>query len=296
MKLAVASVALVLFLAPLPIVAQGVGALTLREGPIRLIRGTAVLQGAEGMRLRPGDILESADKGFAQVELTGGTVVALGAASRLLLLSFRTDRNGQPDELVLLSGWLKAESGDSTRADRYASPLLAATTKSGTIVLHTGADASEAFFESGSGTLSPVNAAGNPGAALAAKPGQFFSRRSGKDILNGSRPDSTFVDSMPLPFRDTLPSRLSRFTGKPAEPKADHEVAYSEIAPWLRIGTAWRRSFVERFRPRLRDPEFRRALEAHLRDYPEWDVVLHPEKYQPSSSPAASQSSPPRGR
>ena len=79
---------LVLFLLlPLAAVAQGIGTLTLVEGPLRVIRGTTVLQGAEGVRVFPGDIIESSDAGFVQLEFAGGAIVALGASTRVLLFS-----------------------------------------------------------------------------------------------------------------------------------------------------------------------------------------------------------------
>ncbi len=43
----------------------------------------------------------------------------------------------------------------------------------------------------------------------------------------------------------------------------------------------YRKLFLKRFQPRLKDREFRAAVEAHIARYPEWDRVLHPEKYLP---------------
>ena len=88
---------------------------------------------------------------------------------------------------------------------------------------------------------------------------------------------------MPLPFRDTFPSRLPRFASKAPAPKRDHEVTYSEIEAWLNTRPIWRKGFVRRFEPRLEDAAFRNAVEAHLRHHPEWDRPLHPEKYEPKT-------------
>jgi hypothetical protein len=110
---------------------------------------------------------------------------------------------------------------------------------------------------------------------------------AGKGINVADRPDSSFVEPMPHQFRDTFSSLLSHFSGKPPEPKRDHEVTYSEIQPWLTIGKAWRKGFVNRFQPCLNDPAFRKALDAHLKDHPEWGPVLHPELHQPRTSPTA---------
>jgi len=96
---------LLLFSLSFPVAAQEIGTLTLVEGSLQVIRGTAVLRGAEGMRVRQGDILQSSDPAFVQIEFRGGTITALGASSRLFLKS--------DAELVLLSGWLKAQTGAS---------------------------------------------------------------------------------------------------------------------------------------------------------------------------------------
>jgi hypothetical protein len=63
-------------------------------------------------------------------------------------------------------------------------------------------------------------------------------------------------------------------------PKRDHEVTYSEIEDWLNTRLVWREGFVSRFEPRLEDAAFRKAVEAHLGNHPEWDEALYPEDYE----------------
>jgi hypothetical protein len=270
----------------LPATAQEIGTMTLVEGPLRLIRGATVLQGAEGVRLHAGDILENSDKGFVQLEFIGGGIVALGGSTRVLLFSHAAGRSGTA-ELVLLSGWLKGETGSNAGTYRYDSPLLAATTQNGSLLLHSATEAAEIFVESGSARVGEVSPAGIWRDPQLVKAGQFSSRLAGKNVTISSRPSSQFVDSMPHQFRDTLSALLPRFTAKPPQPKRDHEVTYSEIQPWLTMPQAWRRGFVKRFQVRLDDPAFRKALEAHLKDYPEWDPLIHPERYQSKPSPTA---------
>src|SRR5262249_53005300 len=86
-------IALALWMLPIPPAAvQGVGSLTLMDGSLRVIRGTNVLKGIEGMRLRPGDILETSDAGFAQLEFTGGAVVAVGPSSHVYIFRHPGER------------------------------------------------------------------------------------------------------------------------------------------------------------------------------------------------------------
>ena len=265
---------LALLLGPTPV--QGAGSVTLLEGPLRVIRGAQMLQGVEGMSLRPGDLLESSENGFAQLEFSGGGIVALGPSSRVYVLRHSGER-ASPTELVLLSGWLKGESVFGAGFYRYATPLLAAGTSNGTVLLHNYEGTCDVFVESGSATVAEVGTDGSARTPGPAKAGQFFTRKSGKAITSQSRPNAAFLDAMPRPFRDTLPSRLAHFGGKSFEPKASHPVSYGEVQAWLTMPARWRSGFVERFEPRLKDPEFRKQLEAHVAEHPEWDQVLHPE-------------------
>ena len=282
------------WLLPLPLAAQDAGAVTLVEGPLRVIRGAGVFQAGEGVRLRQGDIIETPEKGFAQLEFLGGGIVGLGPASRMYVLRHGSGKTsgsaGGGTELVLLSGWLKGQSSADAGAYRYESPLIAATTLNGTVVFHSGVGECDVFVESGSAKLADVNAAGDAGKFSGGNAGQFFSRHSGKSLSSDSRPSAGFLKEMPQAFKDTLPSRLVHFGGKPAEPKAQHPVTYAEIQGWLTMPRGWRRGLVARFEPRLKDPEFRKELEAHEAEYPEWGPVLHPEKTNPDSPPTEKQS------
>lgn len=272
-----------LWLLPIAAPAEELGTFTMLEGSVRVIRGTAVLRAVEGMRFENGDIVETGSPAFVQAEFVGGTISAIGPSTRVWL------RKG--GEMIVMSGWLKGESAQGAGGYRFVSPLLTATSKSGAVILHAGPGLGELFVESGT-----ANIEGGEGShPIAAKAGQFFTHHASKNVAVNPRPDQAFVDGMPRPFRDTLPPRLAHFAGKkPAEPKHDHDVTYADVEPWLKFGRTWRRSLEERFQPRLKDAEFRKEVEQHISDYPEWDRVLHPEKYQnPPSAPAANTTSPP---
>jgi hypothetical protein len=278
---------MVCWLLPIPAAGQDVGTVTLIEGPLRIIRGAEVFQIVEGVRLRQGDMIETADGGFAQLEFVGGGIVGLGPASRLYILRHSGGKKAGGEasgtELVLLSGWLKGQSNADAGAYRYESPLLAASTGNGNLVFHMKGGECDVFVESGAAALGDVSPEGNIGKPTAGKAGQFFSRSAGKGLSSDSRLSAAFVKEMPTAFKDTLPSRLAHFGGKPAEPKAQHPVSYAEIQAWLTMPRAWRRGFVARFEPRLKDPEFRKQLEAHESEYPEWEPALHPEKTNPDA-------------
>jgi hypothetical protein len=268
------------WLAPPLAVAQDAGTITFLEGSLRMIRDATVYQVAEGVRLRQGDILESSEMGFVQLEFMNGPIVVIGPLSRVYVFQHRARGNSgsgtAQGELVLLSGWLKALSGAHARPYRFASPLLTATTRDGTVVIHATDSECDVFIETGSAAIVDTSGGGNADKPASGNTRQFFSRHPGKVRTNSSGPSTVFVDAMPVAFRDDLPSRLAQFTGKPPEPKALHAVSYGEIQAWLTMPAQWRKGFVQRFELRLEDPQFRKQLEAHVAEYPEWGPALQP--------------------
>jgi hypothetical protein len=271
--------ALLLFMLPHPPRGQGVGWVTLLEGSLQVIRGTTVFRGVEGMNVKPGDIIESSEGAFVQLEFVGGAVAALGPSSRLYILPQAAGGSSERTvamDMVVLNGWLKHEAAADKGSYRYRTPELAVTTNAGTVVFRSGPNACDIFVESGSASIAEVSQNGNSGPIVPAKVGQFFSRLKGAGVTNLERPSTSFLDSMPKQFRDTLPPRQARFPERAVEPKAEHPVSYADIEHWLMAPSAWRRGLAERFAPRLADPGFRKQIELHVRDLPDWGPVLHP--------------------
>ena len=259
---------------------QALGSITLVQGPLTLIRGTNVYRGVEGMSLKRGDILETADGGFAQLEFSGG-IVALGTSTRVYLLPSGGTSGGKPITLdfIVLNGWLKSETAGGKGLIRVRTSLLSATASGGAIVVRSGATTCEVFLESGGPlSISEVNASGETGSSMQAKTGQFVARQKGAPLSALPRPSPDFLAAVPKEFRDTLPSRAARFSDKPAAVKTEHAVSYDEIESWLKMPAAWRRGLADRFSPRLADSNFRRQIESHVREFPEWEPLLHPKK------------------
>ena len=283
------ALALLLLMLPSPSPGQGVGLVTLLEGSLQVIRGTTVFQGVEGMNVKQGDILESSEGAFVQLEFTSGAVVALGSSSRLYILPQTAGGTGAERtaaiDLIMLDGWLKHEAATGKGSYRYRTPQLAVTPSGATVVIRSSSNACDIFVESGSASIADISQNGNSGQAAPAKAGQFFSRVKGAGVTSLERPSTAFLDSMPRQFRDTLPPRQARFSDKTVEPKAEHPVSYGEIERWLMIPSSWRRGLADRFAPRLADAGFRKQIELHARELPDWEPILHPKKS--SESPQA---------
>ena len=262
--------------------AQTAGTLTLVEGSVELIRGATLYTATQGARLGDGDILSIDPKGQAQIEFQDGAILNLSQGARAMLTNIAPAARGQA-EIAVLSGWAKftqKKSGKGTQY-RYLTPRVEINAGEATAVLNAGDGSTDIYVESGALRFSEIGRKGVQRIARDAKGGEFITRRGEQPATLGSRLSAEFVKNMPRHFRDDLPVLLERFKNRRSEPKREHEVTYAEVEAWLKAGSAIRRNFVKRFEVRAKDPEFRRKLIENVREHPEWDKVLFPEKYAP---------------
>lgn len=271
--------ALFLFL-PAPSNAAQNGVITLAEGNLRLLRGPAVLVAAEGVRIEPGDMLESDNRGLTVVEFGDGLRIGLGPDSRIYLPEGNARaKNAEPGQpIIVLAGWIKLEPGKPGPADGYRllTPALGAATGEAKLLLHAGDQRASLFVESGSARLLEPDPSGKTAVGALLGAGQFASRVAAQRPAVQSRPEASFLATMPRTFRDALPARPDRLKADPKPPKADHDARYDEVKGWLQLPPSWRGEMPRRYAVRLRDPAFRKALAANLAQHPEWQPILYP--------------------
>jgi hypothetical protein len=89
---------------------------------------------------------------------------------------------------------------------------------------------------------------------------------------------------MPRPFMDSLPPLAERVAGRKPQPKELGAPSYDELQAWLVAEPALRLPLMPRWRPLLRDAEFRRALDQNLARHREWRRILYPPE-PPASGP-----------
>ncbi len=270
-----------------PIAASAVeliGTVTLLEGSASLLRGPSRYALAEGVRLEQGDILELGDKALCQVEFTDGTIVDLAPQSRLLILAYpaAAARTSVAAELFLLRGWMKVStSRQPTRVvGRYSTPLVELSTADATAVVQVSASEAAVFLESGEARVAQVSASGKVGDATRIKGSQFFSCKQDQRGAISARPSQAFLAALPRSFMDTLPSRLGKFKERNVVPKRSGDFTYAEVQDWINSVPPVRRAMVSHWQSKLGDPAFRSAIAAGLKDHPEWDRLINPEKYE----------------
>jgi hypothetical protein len=189
-------------------------------------------------------------------------------------------------EVAVLSGWFKFAQKASTppMTYRFAAPYASITTQGATAVVHAANPSAEVFVESGSIKLVDTEAKGAPGTQVVVKAGEFARLQPGQPAGISPRPHPDFVSAMPRGFRDPLPAIADKYKDQVIEPKREHDVSYAEVEDWLKAGFPVRKGFVKRFQSRAQDAEFRSALIRNLREHPEWDRTLFPQKYETTRS------------
>jgi hypothetical protein len=247
--------------------------LTSADAPLRLIRGAAVYRAPNGAALQKDDILESG-AGGAQVELGPDAIVALGPQTRVMLAGLPADGRGSL-ELALLQGWLKVLDKDGRAA--VVTPALQVAFAKGSTIVRAGPDAGQdvVFAEDGEQQLTRLDKFEPKGKTLRLAAEQYAALEPDKPVTPG-RPPRAFVAAMPAAFRD----RLARAPDVPkagkVPPTRERDADFADVEAWLRAGLPVRHTFVARFRPRLADPAFRKALDRALGQSADWKPVLHP--------------------
>jgi hypothetical protein len=249
--------------------AQADQAILLPEGAVTLIRAMTVFSVDTPFAVQPGDLLATDAHGSAQIESSDGTIIALGAETRVAI-----DATPHGDALSLLSGWIKI-----ARAHAAAEPLpvdtavLHTALREGSAVLHANRDRASLFIETGSMTLALAEHA-DTRRSLDGE--DYVERAAGKPLDVRSRPASSFIDAMPVPFRDPLAFVAAPATGKLVALPQGRPATYADLADWLTAPLDIRHTFVARFRPLLQGEPFRAQVRQNLRNLPEWRRVLCP--------------------
>ncbi|KQR73596.1 hypothetical protein ASG35_21650 [Burkholderia sp. Leaf177] len=256
------------------------------DAPATVIRATNVYQLGAGEALRDDDLIESAPRSVVQLQDDAGRLLALGAQTRVLLQA--------GTRVSLLDGWLKVAQTCATQPcaatviDTERGALELGANSAAVIAALPGAEGSKStvavFSESGTQTLA-ASAHRN-----AVAPGSFAYAIANTPPQIAQRPSSAFLADMPVAFRDAL-QRV------PVTPAAhDHAIkplraaSYDDVSAWLTSDLPARKRFPARFRPRLSDPAFRRAIDQNLKALPEWRVLLYPPAPHPDARQRALQS------
>jgi hypothetical protein len=278
------SLAVGLVLAASPARAADAGIITIADGSARVLRGTVWYGLVAGAPLQDGDVVEAGERTTVQLELAAGGTLNLVGPGALYAASAAGTSGKEPIEFALERGWLKYAATAPGAGARLRTPSAVVALGDAIVVVHQEARLFELFVESGSARVSEAGRAGRDGPAHDAKAGEYWSRDGDKPFASERRAPVKFVASMPRHLIDRLATLAAKFKGRKVPLAVDREIALAEADPWL--AGPYRRAFARRLGGRLADPTFRKAVEANIAAYPDFDRVLHPEKYSAGAATA----------
>jgi len=262
---------------------------TILEGKATAIRGLSQFDVAEGVRLLPGDLIRTQPKSLLRIEYADECSLEAGPDSQLQLFHPADKRRANRPALYLMEGWLKLGCKPGADAALTTKDLDVAGI-SRVLVIHVMGDRRAIFAESG--TARVLKRRTGDTASIALNPGDFLVVEPDVAADVQPRPSAQFMESLPRAYRDTLPSRYSTYVTRATEPQNPRTFAYTDVEPWLNAEPAIRRQFVSLWIRKTNDPAFRGPLDRDLAKHPEWDRILHPEKYEVEETvppPAATQ-------
>lgn len=251
-------------------------AITLADKPVRIIRGATVLKAVVGVPVQKDDFIESGASG-AQIEVSKELMFTLAPETKIYLANTQFGETNHA-EIVLINGWLKVfdkRSGSSGRV-LITTPSIRVSLEAGFSIVHVSAGKTEMFAEEGVQTIAEFNEAGKIGPEMKIGREQYASRLSGQSLKIIPRPPKEFIGEMPITFRDPVVAAPDRLKGIKVLAVKEREVDYPDIEHWLKSNIAARKSFVNRFKPRLKDTDFRKQLDAQLGQTADWKPILHP--------------------
>jgi hypothetical protein len=260
----------IVLLAALSSPARAAWTLVSADSPVTVVRAANVFELGAGESLRADDVILSPRQGVVQIQDDNGTLVALGAQSRLML---------QSDERIdMLGGWMKI----APACKAAPCPQRIVETERGAIRLSTSASAAAIVATPGdAGEIAVFSESGVQ--TLALKPPLTIDAGSFAEISGNApahvlpRPSSAFLAAMPVAFRDALqPLAINATPASDAAPKPLRPATYDDLAPWLTSTLPARKRFAARFHTRLADSAFRASIESHLNALPDWRGFLYP--------------------
>jgi hypothetical protein len=262
--------------------APDAGVVSLVEGSARVLRDTTWYKLAPGARFREGDIVVAKAASQVQVELPSAGSFNLTGPGTLFAAAVPVvgDKISGVTVLALPEGWLKLVANAPGAGFRAQLDVASVDASDAIIVVHAQPEAVELFVESGAARVSDATA-GKSAAANEMKAGEYAAQSADRPLRFERRAPGAFVATIPRHLIDPLPALAGRYKSAKVQLAAEQEITYAEAEPWL--AGPYRKVFLKRFAPRLKDREFRAGVEAHITRYPEWDRMLHPEKYAPKT-------------
>lgn len=251
------------------VLADSVGVFSETSGDTRIQRGDDYYAAAQGVEVDEDDIVETGADGSAQIEMKDGSVLKLGASSRLLVSDYRLDADGNvlTAGLDVLSGWLRFAVAKLHGSDAHydiSTPTMTIGIRGTEGVIDAANEQGGLLLEEGMVAVHAPDAGSVPVSA-----GQYIERAQGRAFARPAAMPAAFRERMPhglRPFLVRHPQWLRRH-GVP--PRRIRGLVRADRERYLREHPQLREQLTERFRahgritPQQREAWRQRRLQPH---------------------------------
>lgn len=248
------------------------GWLTVLDGEGILIREATRYALVEGISVLTGDIIEmGVGAQYGRVEFTDGSSVGLGPAARAQLSPGLTGERAAAQRVYLLSGWAKISAGKTPVG--MATRNFDLTGISGNVVLQLTPTATALFVEGGLAMMRTWNPPRQPIHRL--QDGEFVVPATARSkLVTTKRPTPAFLQALPKSFLDSPPPRAAQYSNRDVRPRRAGEPTYVDLKWWINGEPALRKANLSRFLPLANNPEFRKGIQAEMKQHPEWEAAI----------------------
>ncbi len=225
----------------------GIGVFADVQGDTRIQRGEVYLAAAPGVDVEEDDIVETGDNASAQVEMRDGSLLKLGAASRLLLADYKFDSGGNVVSagLEVLSGWLRfAVSKLRGNESRYAisTPTMTIGIRGTEGVIEAHGARGGLLLEEGEVAVRAAEAGSVP-----VRAGEYIERAPGQPFARPGAVPPAFRARMPATMQARMARRAHLLKQRGVPPRQIRHIQREDRERYLRQHPHLRQKFEQRF-------------------------------------------------
>ena len=228
--------------------AASVGVFSEVSGDIRIQRGDDYYAAAQGVDVDENDIVETGTDAAAQIEMKDGSVLKLGASSRLLVSDYQLDSDGNvlTAGLDVLSGWLRFAvaklHGSNARYD-ISTPTMTIGIRGTEGVIEAANEQGGLYLEEGAVAVHAADAGSVPVSA-----GQYIERARGRAFAHPVAMSAAYRERMPRGLRQLLVRHPQWLRRHGVPPRRIRGLVREDRERYLREHPQLREQLTERFR------------------------------------------------
>ena len=264
-----------LLLAPV-VATASIGIFTEVQGDTRIQRGEAYLAAAPGVSVDEDDIIETGSNAGAQVDLNDGSLLKLGADSRLLLAGYKFDSSGNIASagLEMLSGWLRfavsrLRGNDSSYAINTPTMTIGIRGTEGVIEAHSTRGG--LFLEEGEVAVHAADAGSIP-----LRAGEYIERSASQPFARPGPVSAAYRGRVPSGLQARMVRRAYLLKQRGVPPQQIRHLQRDDRERYLRQHPHLRQKFEQHFHRqagnnselREKQRERRQQQQQHYRDQP----------------------------